>query len=154
MEKEIAVHRIRVVAYLASAGSLVGLLLIPFLWWVGLWIYLPFAIRLPLLVLYLCGVVCLAIMWVRVLRYCLTDCALLVEKGIWFKSRKTIPLDKITDLELVQGPLLRVLGMWTINVQTAGSGSHMPVASLIGVVKPEQVREEILSAKTAYLKSN
>jgi putative membrane protein len=92
--------------------------------------------------------------WVKVLRYCLDDKALRVEQGLLFRSRKTIPLDKITDLELVQGPLLRYFGMWTIKIQTASTASQLPEATLLGLVNPDQVREEILAAKTAFLKSN
>ena len=151
MDKELTIYRVRVTAYLASAGSLVGLLIAIF--WFALWFHPFWGIGLPLIFLYLCGTVCVSVAWVKVLRYRLTDRALLVDKGILFKSRKTIPLDKITDLELVQGPLLRVFGMWIIKIQTAGTASQMPVAMLIGVIDPEQIREEILAAKTAYLKS-
>ena len=150
MDKELTIYRARVTAYLASAGALFGLLLVP-LYWVTVQIH--WGIGLLLVVLYLCGVAYFSVAWVKVLRYRLTDKALLVEKGIWFKSRKTIPLDKITDLELVQGPLLRVFGMWIIKIQTAGTASQTPVAMLLGMIEPEQIREEILAAKTAYLKS-
>ena len=92
--------------------------------------------------------------WVKVLRYCLDDKSLRVESGLLFRSRKTIPLDKITDLELVQGPLLRYFDMWTIKVQTASTASQLPEATLLGLVNPDQVREEILAAKTAFLKSS
>ena len=92
--------------------------------------------------------------WVKVLRYCLDDKSLRVEQGLLFRSRKTIPLDKITDLELVQGPILRAMGMWTIKVQTASTSSQLPEATLLGLVNPEKAREEILAAKTAYLKSS
>jgi membrane protein YdbS with pleckstrin-like domain len=152
MDKEINIYRVRVIAYLVCAGLLIGLLLTCV--WIFLWFILRFWLGwlLPLIVLYICGVACFAVTWVKVLRYGLTDAALLINKGIWFKSRKTIPLDKITDLEFIQGPLLRFFGMWIIKVQTAGTGSQMPVAMLIGVRSPEQIREEILAAKTAYHK--
>jgi membrane protein YdbS with pleckstrin-like domain len=92
--------------------------------------------------------------WVKVLRYCLDEKSLRVEGGLMFKSRKTIPLDKITDLELVQGPLLRYFDMWIIKVQTASTGSQLPEATLIGVINPEQVREEILAARNEHVKSH
>jgi membrane protein YdbS with pleckstrin-like domain len=87
------------------------------------------------------------------LRYSLVSKALRVESGVLFKSRKTIPFDKITGLELVQGPLLRYLDMWIIKVQTASTGARMPEATLLGVLHPEQVREDILAAKEEYDKS-
>ena len=153
MDRELIIYRVRVVAYLGCAGLLIGLLLTCV--WIFLWFILRFwiGLLLPLIILYICGVAYFAVAWVKVLRYSLTDTALLINKGIFFKSRKTIPLDKITDLELVQGPLLRVLGMWIIKIQTASTGSQMPAARLIGLVNPEQIREEILTAKIAYLKN-
>ena len=159
MDRELTIYRVRVGMYIACTGLLIGLPLIPCVWiilWFIIQEVLLFEIGLPILpliVLYICGVAYVSIAWVRVLRYGLTDKALLRNKGILLKSRKTIPLDKITDLELVQGPLLRVFGMWIIKVQTAGTGSKMPTAMLIGVINPEQIREEILAAKTAYLKN-
>ena len=150
MDKELNFYRVRVIAYLACAGVLIGLPLLLIHWIALRSVGLPV---LPLIILYICGVAYFAVAWVKVLRYGLTDTALLINKGIWFKSRKTIPLDKITDLELVQGPLLRAFGMWIIKIQTAGTGSQMPVAMLIGLIAPEQMREEILAAKTAYLKN-
>ena len=154
MDKEINIYRVRVIAYLVCAGLLIGLLLTCV--WIFLWFILRFWLGwlLSLIVLYICGVVCFAVTWVKVLRYGLTDAALLINKGIWFKSRKTIPLDKITDLELVQGPLLRYFGIWTIKIQTASTASQLPEATLLGLVNPDQVREEILAAKTAFLKSS
>ena len=150
MDKELTIYRVRVIAYLACAGLLIGIPLL-LIYWIGLRsVGLPV---LPLMILYICGVAYFAVAWVKMLRYGLTDTTLLINEGIWFKSRKTIPLDKITDLELVQGPLLRVLGMWIIKVQTASTGSQMPAARLIGLVNPEQIREEILTAKIAYLKN-
>ena len=143
MEKEFDIDREKLVSYciwqsllpcvilvlLFGIGLLLAVLIFPFATW-----YYP--------------------RWVKVLRYCLDDKALRVEQGLLFRSRKTIPLDKITDLELVQGPLLRYFGMWTIKIQTASTASQLPEATLLGLVNPDQVREEILAAKTAYLKSS
>jgi len=84
------------------------------------------------------------------LRYCLGDRALRVESGVLFRSRKTIPFEKITSLELVQGPLLWYLGMWIVKVQTASTGLRMPEATLWGVINPDQVREDILTAKEEF----
>lgn len=143
MEKELDIDRDKIISYYLWLGLLTCA---PFV--------LLFGIGLILAGIYYAIHTLYMTRWVKVLRYCLDDKALRVESGLLFKSRKTIPLDKITDLELVQGPLLRALGMWTVNVQTASTASGSPEATLVGLVLPEHVREEILAAKTAYLKSS
>jgi len=143
MEKELDIDRDKILTYNLWLGLLVCA---PFVLLFGIGLILA-GIHIAFSMLYVPK-------WVEVLRYCLDDKALRVEEGLLFRSRKTIPLDKITDLELVQGPVLRAFDMWTIKVQTASTGSQMAEATLIGLVNPEKVREEILAAKTAYLKSS
>jgi len=143
MEKEIDIDRQKIITYNAWLGFLPCILFLPVF---GLGLIFA-AIQVALIYYYYPR-------WTATLRYCLDDRSLRVEQGMLFKSRKTIPLDKITDLELVQGPLLRALGMWKIKVQTASTGSQMPEAMLVGVIDPEQVREEILATRAEYLKSH
>jgi membrane protein YdbS with pleckstrin-like domain len=142
MEKELDIDREKIIKYSTWGGVLgymplvlffgIGLILGAIAFAFGSWFYPR---------------------WVKVLRYCLDEKSLRVEQGLMFKSRKTIPLDKITDLELAQGPILRYFDMWVIKVQTASTGSQLPEATLIGVINPEEVREEIMAVRTEYLKS-
>jgi len=143
MEKELDIDRDKIVMYCMWQSLLGCAILIPL-----------FGIGLILMLISYVFESLYRPRWVKVLRYCLDDKSLRVEQGLLFRSRKTIPLDKITDLELVQGPLLRAMGMWTIKVQTASTASQLPEATLMGLVNPEKAREQILAAKTAYLKSN
>lgn len=85
------------------------------------------------------------------LRYRLDDKTLRAEQGVVFLSRKAIPLDRITDIHLFQGPLMRFCGIWAMHVQTAGTGMGTPEVTLYAVLRPEEVREEILAARDAYL---
>ena len=77
------------------------------------------------------------------LRYWLDGNTLRVDSGVFFLIRKSIPLERITDIALVQGPLLRYFGIWVMQVQTAGSAQCE--ATLYGVREPEKIRELILS---------
>ena len=141
MEKEININRRKIVMYYGLIGLLPCLLLIP-----------VFGVGLILAVIQAVLTVLFYPRLANALRYYYDNRVLHVEKGVLFKSRKTIPLDKITDMELVQGPILRILDMWVIKVQTASTASHMPEATLWGVVNPEQVRDEIMATKDAYTK--
>lgn len=75
--------------------------------------------------------------------------ALHIRKGVVFLSRKSIPLDRITDLELVQGPLMRMFGIWGLRVQTAGTAQPAPEAIIWGPQDPEIVRHGILKLRDA-----
>lgn len=82
-----------------------------------------------------------------VLEYRLHATHLFVHQGVFFVKRKTIPLDRITDIVLSQGPLLRWFGIWRLDIQTAGSGQQHAEAYLYGLVDPEQAKENILKAR-------
>lgn len=81
------------------------------------------------------------------LRYWLEGTTLRADSGVFFLKRKAIPLDRITDMVLVQGPLLRWCGIWALQVQTAGTGQGIPEAVLYGLDRPEEIRAELLRAR-------
>ena len=82
---------------------------------------------------------------VNALRYRLEGSTLRVDGGVWFLFRKSIPLERITDIALVQGPLLRHFDIWAMRIQTAGSARCEAV--LYGVRNPEEIRELILARR-------
>ncbi|MBE3070505.1 MAG: PH domain-containing protein [Planctomycetes bacterium] len=81
------------------------------------------------------------------LRYWLDGTTLRINEGFVFLRRKAIPLDRVTDIAMAQGPLLRHFGMWAMKVQTAGTGQQMPEGQLHGVVDPEAARDLILARR-------
>jgi putative membrane protein len=44
----------------------------------------------------------------------LTEKALHVKKGILIRVEKSIPLEKITDMGMIQGPIMRKMGLWKL----------------------------------------
>lgn len=88
------------------------------------------------------------------LRYWLDGSTLRVDQGVYFLKRKAIPLDRVTDVMLAQGPLLRHFGLWVLNIQTAGAGGQaVAEAVLVGLETPEQIRDELLKARDAARKN-
>ncbi|MBN1394702.1 MAG: PH domain-containing protein [Pirellulales bacterium] len=61
-------------------------------------------------------------------------------------QEQRIPLMKITDVKLVQGPILNRLNLWSLYIQTASTGTGVPEAVLWGLESPREVRDEILAA--------
>ena len=74
----------------------------------------------------------------------LTPRSLNFHKGFLIRIQKNVPLDKITDLALVEGPLLRFLGLCSLGIETAGGGPATSTAQLIGVVDAIAFRDAVL----------
>lgn len=83
----------------------------------------------------------------------LTLRSLNIRKGFFFKIQKNIPLDKITDLAVSEGPLLRYLGLCSLRIETAGGGqgSNMGQALLPGVVDAMGFRDRVLDQRDAVV---
>ena len=80
----------------------------------------------------------------RRLRYWIDGTTLRVDQGLITLKRKSIPLDRITDVVLVQNIVMRAVGVWSLQIQTAGSAQQAPEAELLGLVEPEEVRDLIM----------
>jgi len=81
----------------------------------------------------------------------LTERTLVIKKGILNKVESTIPLEKITDLQLYQGPVMRHLGIKGFRVETAGqsSGPGGHLVNMIGIVDTDGFREAVLAQRDA-----
>jgi putative membrane protein len=83
----------------------------------------------------------------------LTTRTLNVKRGYLFKVQQNIPLDKITDLAVHEGPILRHLGLCSLRIETAGGGQATSTgqASLPGVVDAEAFRDLVLAQRDAIV---
>lgn len=83
------------------------------------------------------------------LRCELTDRNLQIDKGVLVRTESTIPLDKITDVQMVQGPLMRAVGIHGLKVETAGqsAGASGATGTLLGVVDARAFRDLILTER-------
>ena len=76
----------------------------------------------------------------------LTERSLNFRKGVVIKVQKNIPLDKITDLAVNEGPLLRHFGLCSLMIETAGSAQGS-TGHLFGVVDPLEFRDKVLAQR-------
>jgi len=81
----------------------------------------------------------------------LTERTLNFRKGFLFRVQKNVPLDKITDLALNEGPILRYLGLCSLTVETAGGGAGVGTgqAVLVGVMDPIEFRNAVMRQRDA-----
>lgn len=80
----------------------------------------------------------------------LTDRSVVIGKGVFFKQELTIPLDKIQDVSIHEGPLLGALGLLQLRIETAGQRSAATgksEADLIGVMDARTMRDRILEQR-------
>jgi putative membrane protein len=77
----------------------------------------------------------------------LTDKTLKVSKGIFVRVEKTIPLEKITDMGMVQGPIMRYLDLHKLTVETAGQSAQGALVSLTGIRDAKAFREAVLNQR-------
>lgn len=83
-----------------------------------------------------------------------TERKIVVKRGVFNKEEKSIPLEKITDVAMVQGPLMRVFNLYRLSFETAGQSAQGALVSLIGINDADTFRETILAQKDKLLTSN
>ena len=108
--------------------SVVGILLLPFWWAVSFWYGAEYLRRVSAR---------------------LTTNALEIRIGVFFRKESTIPLNRITDVRLHDGPVMRHYGLRGLKVETAGasgqdSGSE---GNLIGLIDAEAFRNAVLAQR-------
>ena len=74
----------------------------------------------------------------------LTDTGIESKRGVVFRSETNVPIDRITDVSVHQGPLMRNFGVYKVTVESAGQTQMQGAASIIGVVEPYAFRDAVL----------
>lgn len=77
----------------------------------------------------------------------LTRRDLKVRRGILNTEEKSIPLEKITDLALSQGPLMRLFNLKAMRVETAGQSSQGALVTVVGIADVEVFRDAVLDQR-------
>ena len=64
--------------------------------------------------------------------------------GVIWKKRRSIPFEKITNIDVRQGPFERLLGFGQIWIFTPSTGALTPEGKLIGISVPYDIKEIII----------
>jgi len=113
----------------------------------GAWILAVTIVGIPLLPLWFAIGKAVTGRYLRHMKCVLTEKTLQVGKGALTRVEKTVPLDQITDLGLVQGPIMRCLGLEALSVETAGQSSEGALVKLVGIVDTRQFRDAVLTQR-------
>jgi uncharacterized protein len=97
----------------------------------------------------------LFIIWTRLyyesMFYELHDDELRWRRGVWFRTTGIVPYNRVTNIDIRQGPVMRRLGISTISIQTAGySGQAVPEIRIEAIVHAEELRELLRTAVRSY----
>lgn len=83
----------------------------------------------------------------------LTPKSLEVAKGMFVRVEKTVPLDKITDVGLVHGPIMRHFDLQALSVETAGQSSAGALVKLVGIEDTEGFRAAVLAQRDKVVRA-
>ncbi len=116
--------------------------------WMGIAVALSFFV--PLLM-----IVAVVLYWIprfhSSIQYVLEDDKIMVYKGVWWKTKSFVPYNRITNVNIYQGPISRSLGLGKLSIQTAGfsgasaGGGKVSEAEIIGVHNFEAVKDFIMN---------
>lgn len=115
----------------------------------GAWILVVSIVGIPLLPVWFAIGRAVTGRYLRHLSCVLTEKTLQVGKGALTRVEKTVPLDQITDLGIVQGPIMRYLGLEALSVETAGQSAEGALVKLVGVVDSRPFRDAVLTQRDA-----
>jgi len=77
--------------------------------------------------------------------YSLTGAEIVWRRGVWFKNTGIVPYNRVTNVDIAQGPISRRLGIAALKIQTAGySGERKAEIKLEGIQNSEELRESIM----------
>ena len=78
----------------------------------------------------------------------LTTQHLVFSKGAFFRVEKTIPLENIQDLTFLENPILNLLELRVLKIETAGSSNpHGSDMKLIGINDAEDFKRKVLDQR-------
>ncbi len=145
----------RAYAFIVLAGG--------FLWWI-----IPLTVALTVLgealiagivalavLLPVLGILVVALYWIpkfhSSIKYVLEEDEIVVEKGVWWKTKSMVPYNRITNVNIYQGSISRHYGVGRLSIQTAGfsgvnsSGQKTAEADIIGIRNFEETKDAVMS---------
>jgi membrane protein YdbS with pleckstrin-like domain len=84
-------------------------------------------------------------LYYRTMIYQLSRTEISWRRGVWFRQTGIVPYNRITNIDIIQGPLMRLYGISSLRIQTAGySAQATAEIRLHGIEQPEELRDLIL----------
>jgi len=84
----------------------------------------------------------------RSIEYVIDEDAVGGKRGVFWRRRTTVPYEKITNVDISQGPLERTFNIGKVHLQTAGAGGQQGAVAelkLVGIRDTEGVKETVMA---------
>jgi membrane protein YdbS with pleckstrin-like domain len=85
------------------------------------------------------------------IKYVLEEDEIVVAKGVWWRTKSVVPYNRVTNINIYQGPISRHYGLGRLAIQTAGfsgvnsSGQKTAEADIIGIRSFEDTKDAVMS---------
>jgi membrane protein YdbS with pleckstrin-like domain len=85
------------------------------------------------------------------INYVLEDDEIIVTKGVWWKTKSVVPYNRITNVNIYQGPISRHFGLGKLTIQTAGfsgvssSGYKTAEAEILAIENFEEIKDIVMN---------
>jgi len=90
----------------------------------------------------------LVLYW-RKFEYRVGESEIRIDSGIFSRTHRSIPFDRVQDVDISQGPVARLLGLAKVKFETGGSGgSDEGVLQAITLERAQQLRELVRSRRS------
>jgi len=77
--------------------------------------------------------------------YNLNNTEMTWKRGVWFRQTGIVPYSRITNVDIAQGPLMRLFKISDVKIQTASSSAqNLAEIRINGMEEPEHLREMIM----------
>ena len=86
-------------------------------------------------------------------RYRISKGELVVNEGLFFRRTRTVPVERIQNIDLVQGVLHRIFKVAEVRVETASGTKPEAVLSVLSLTQVELLRRNVFQQKTVETKS-
>lgn len=86
------------------------------------------------------------LVWSR-FRYGIGERDMVIESGILSRTRRSIPFDRIQDVDIERGPLARLFGLAKLRIETGGSGGDEGVLDSVTLDEAERLRTALRAAR-------
>jgi len=77
-----------------------------------------------------------------------------IDSGVLTRTHRSIPFDRVQDVDIVQGPVMRLLGLATVKFETGGSGPAGRAdgsLEVISLVRAQELRAQVRAHRSGTL---
>lgn len=95
------------------------------------------------------GVVVLLLNWIvwRRFKYGVGAREIVIESGVFSRNRRSIPFERIQDVDIERGPLERLLGLAKVRIETGGAGGDEGTLDSLSLAEADRLRSALRAGR-------